>query len=230
MNSRGCFNNHLLQYCYHITSRQVANTKRSHFRGYIVLTHGSIYILRFFLGQFCRGSKVGLFENGFIIIFPKWPYMGVLLCIPFSDIPKVLRIFISKSGSFFERPYTWEWNSHARPDSSALFINLTPKIIWRANTPSPPQYIIPNTSHKPFFGGFKLIWNRQWGLFSVRGMGLFYLVLRANHSKVVRALLTCLEVADDSLSFCERDGWRAVSVAAAWWGGWWVGLWFKFKR
>lgn len=93
MNSRGCFNNHLLQYCYHITSRQVANTKRSHFRGYIVLTHGSIYILRFFGGQFSRGSKVGLFENGFIIIFPKWPYMGVLLCIPFSDIPKVLRIF-----------------------------------------------------------------------------------------------------------------------------------------
>eukprot|EP00435_Cladocopium_sp_Y103_P055778 s210_g18.t1 len=34
--------------------------------------------------------------------------------------------------------------------------------------------------------------------------------------RVVRALLTCLEVADDSLSFCERDGWRAVSVAAAW--------------
>ena len=41
--------------------------------------------------------------------------------------------------------------------------------------------------------------------------------------KVLRALLTCLEVAEDSLSFCERDGWRAVSVAAAWVMGLFVG-------
>jgi len=230
VNSRGCFNNHLVQYCYHITSRQVANTKRSHFRGYIVLTHGSIYILRFFGANFVEVPKWDCLKMGSSSYFLSGHTWGFCSVSHFQTYPKCWG-YLYPNLDHFLSGHTHGSEIHMPAPTVRHYSSILHQRLYGVEIPLvPPQYIIPNTSHKPFFGGFKLIWNRQWGLFSVRGMGLFYLVLRANHSKVVRALLTCLEVADDSLSFCERDGWRAVSVAAAWWGGWWVGLWFKFKR
>ena len=83
MNSRGCFNNHLLQYCYHITSRKVANTKRSHFRGYIVLTHGSIMVhlyIAFFWANFvevptCDCLKMG--SSSYFLSGHTWGFCSV---------------------------------------------------------------------------------------------------------------------------------------------------------